>query len=191
MLTTYFYCLLLSVVWRNFCFRGWKKSHQQNTTRKRMFACSIHFHAGWMWKSNVKRKKSVLTLLVEIERVRVFSLEVTLERVCWPCNWKCEKRKSVRRRSIYRKYVSWSRLQKRGTKLKCGRSFEHWPRGSPGQWVPETEGLCASAIFVSGTSGITSILNYRSVSPIDLINTGIRDRQLSIGYRYMEIRLNL
>ena len=38
-----------------------------------------------MWKSNVKRRKSVLTLLIEFERVRVFFLEVTLERVCWPC----------------------------------------------------------------------------------------------------------
>ena len=47
-----------------------------------------------------------------------------------------------------------------------GRSFEHWPRGSPGQWVPKTECLRASAIFVSGKSGITSILNYRSISPI-------------------------
>ena len=131
-----------------------------------MFACCIHFHGGWLWKSNVKRRKSVLTLLVEIERVRGFSQEVTLERVRWPCKWKCEKRKSVGRRSIYRKYVSWSRLQKRGTKLKYGRSFKHWPRGSPGQWVPETECLRASVIFVSGTSGITSILNYRSVSPI-------------------------
>ena len=31
------------------------------------------------WKSNVKKRKSVLTLLVEMERVRVFSLEVTVE----------------------------------------------------------------------------------------------------------------
>ena len=96
-LTTYFYCLFLSVVWRNFCFRGSKNSHWQSITRKRMFACSIHFHGGWLWKMNVKRRKSVLTLLVEIERVRVFSLEVTVERVCWSCRWKCEKRKSVGR----------------------------------------------------------------------------------------------
>ena len=34
------------------------------------------------WKSNVKKWKSVLTLLVEMERVRVLSLEVTMERVC-------------------------------------------------------------------------------------------------------------
>ena len=38
-----------------------------------MSACSIHFHGGWLWKSNVKRRKSVLTLLVEIERVSVLS----------------------------------------------------------------------------------------------------------------------
>ena len=32
------------------------------------------------WKSNVKKRKSVLTLLVKMERVRVFSLKVTMER---------------------------------------------------------------------------------------------------------------
>ena len=106
------------------------------------------------------------------ERERVFSLEVTLERVCWLCKWKCKKRKSV-----YRKYVSWSRLQKRGTKLKCRRSFEHWPHGSPGQWVPETECLRVSAIFVSGTSDITSILNYRSVSPINTSDWVIKTKK--------------
>ena len=108
-----------------------------------------------------------LTAVSWNEKVIVFSLEVTLERVCWPSKWNMKKRKSVKRRSIYRKYVSWSRLQKRGTKFKWGRSFKHWPRGSPGQWFSETEYLRASTFFVSGTSGITSILNYRSVSPID------------------------
>ena len=108
-----------------------------------------------------------LTAVSWNERVIVFSLEVKLERVCWPCKWNCEKRKSFGRRSIYRKYVSWSRLQKRGTKLKCGRSFKHWPYDSPCQWVPKTECLRVSTIFVSGTSGITSILNYRRVSPIN------------------------
>ena len=88
--------VFLSVVW-NFCFRGRKKSHQQSITRKRMVACSIHFHGVWLWKSNVKRRKSMLTLLVEIERVRVFSLEVTQERVCWPRKRKCEKRINVGR----------------------------------------------------------------------------------------------
>ena len=78
-----------------------------------------------------------------------------------------KKRKSVWRRSIYRKYVSWSWLQKRGTKFKWRRGFKHWSRDSPGQWFPETEYLRASAIFVSGTSGIPPILNHRSVSPID------------------------
>ena len=84
------------------------------------------------------------------------------------------KRKSVWRRTIYRKYVSWGRLQKRGTKFKRGQSFKHWPRGSPGQWFPETECLRASAIFVSGTSGITPILNYRSVNPIKRNTNGYK-----------------
>ena len=77
-----------------------------------------------------------------------------------------KKRKGVWKRSIYRKYVSWNRLQKREMKFKCGRSFKQWSRGSPGQWLPETEYLLASAIFVIGTSGIPPNLNYRSVSPI-------------------------
>ena len=83
-----------------------------------------------------------------------------------PCKWNGEKEKeSVWRRSIYRKYVSLSRLPKRGTKFKWGRSFTHWSLASPGQWFPATDCLCASAIFVVGTSSIPPNLNYRSVSP--------------------------
>ena len=77
-----------------------------------------------------------------------------------------KKRKSVWRRSIYRKYVSGSRLQKCGTKFKWGRRCKHWSCGSPGQRSLEIEYLRASAIFVSGTSGMPPILNHRSVSPI-------------------------
>ena len=47
-----------------------------------------------------------------------------------------------------------------------GCCFEHGPCGSPGQCVLKTDCLCASAIFVLGTSGIMAILEYRSVSPI-------------------------
>ena len=35
-----------------------------------------------------------------------------------------------------------------------------------GQLIPKTKKMVLDAIFVSGTSGITSILNYKSVSPI-------------------------
>ena len=41
-------------------------------------------------------------------------------------------------------------------------------RGSPGHWFPETDYLCASAIFVVGTSGIPLKLNYRSVKSYTL-----------------------
>ena len=81
--------MFLSVVWRNFCVRGWKKSHRQSITREWLQKVSI-FVAVDCGKSNVKRGR-VCWLLVEIERVRVFSLEVTLERMCWPCKWKCER----------------------------------------------------------------------------------------------------
>ena len=46
---------------------------EENGCMEYIFSCQ---------KSNVKKRKSVLTLLVEMEKVRVFSLEVTLERVC-------------------------------------------------------------------------------------------------------------
>ena len=88
-----------------------------------------------------------------------------------------KKRKSVWRQSIYRKYVSWGRLQTRGMKFKWERSFKHWPHSSPCQWVPEIDCLCASAIFVSGTSGIMPILYHRSVSPIDAKSLGTTIQQ--------------
>ena len=142
----------LSVIQRNCYFRSWKKSHRQGILRKGMFAWHIHFVAFdgccWIWESD-----SILSGSYTGESV--LALQVRMG-----------KKDSVWRRSIYRKYVSWGRLQTRRTKLKHGRIFKHWPRGSPGQWFPETEYLRASAIFVSGTSGITPSLNYRSVSPI-------------------------
>ena len=141
---------------RNCCFRGWKKSHRQGILRKGMFAWHIHFVAfggcWWIWEcdsilSGSHSGESVLALQVKMwKRGRVFEDE-----------------------SIYRKYVSWSRPQKRGTKFKWGRSFKRWPRGSPGKWFPETEYLLAFAIFVSGICGITPILNYRSMSSINPI----------------------
>ena len=104
-----------------------------------------------------------LTAVSWNERVIVFSLEVTLVRVCRPCKWNL-KRERVLEDEVFIENTSHGvGSKKRGMKLKYGRSFKHWPRGSPCQWVPETECLRASAIFVSGTSGITSILNYRSV----------------------------
>ena len=145
-------CSFLSVIRRNCCFRGWKKSHRKGILRKRMFAWLIHFVAfdscWWMWESD-----SILSGSHTGESV--LALQVKM--------W---KRESVWRRSIYWKYVSWSWVQKRGTKFKWGRSFKQWSRGSPGQWFPKTEYLRASTIFVSGTSGILPILNYRSVSLI-------------------------
>ena len=142
---------------RNCCFRGWKKSHRRSVMWKRDFAWLIHFVAfdgcGWMWESD-----SILSGSHPGESV--LALQVKM--------WK--RKKSVWRRSIYRKYMSWNRLQKRGTKFKWGRSFKHWSRGSQGQWFLETDCLCASAISVSGASGIPSNLDYWSVSPIDTYN---------------------
>ena len=73
-----------------------------------------------------------------------------------------KKRKSVWRRRIYRKYVSWNRLQKTQDEIYTDVVLRR-SRGSPGQWFPETEYVCASAIFVVGTSGIPPKSNYKSV----------------------------
>ena len=127
-------------------FRGWKKSHRQGILRKEMFAWLIHFVAfdvcWWIRESHWRECIS-------------------------PASENVKKRRSVWRRNIYRKYVSWKWLPKRGTKCRWGRSFKQWSSGSPGQWFPETEYLLASAIFVVGTSGIPTYLNYRSVNPIE------------------------
>ena len=80
-----------------------------------------------------------------------------------------KKRKSVWRRRIYRKYVSWNRLQKTQDEIYADVDLSR-SRGSPGQWFPETDYLCASAIFVVGTSGIPPKLNYRSVKSNILLN---------------------
>ena len=77
--------------------------------------------------------------------------------------WKLgKKRKTVWRRRICRKYVSWNRFQRTQDEIYADIVLRR-SRGSPSQWFPETEYLCASAIFVVGTSGIPPKLNYRSV----------------------------
>ena len=153
------------MVRRNYCFRGWKKSHGQGILRKGIFAWLIHFvvfdGCWWIWESDSilsgsHTGESVLALQVKLwKKERVFEDEIFIENTCFEISSK-----------------------KRGTKFKWGRSFKHWSRGSPGQWLPETDCLCASAIFVSGTSGIPPILNYRSVSPIVIpIIVGARERE--------------
>ena len=142
--------IFLSVIRRNCCFWGWKKSYRQGIQRKGMFAWPINFVAfdgcWWIWESDSilsgsHTGESVLALQVKMwKRERVFEDEVLIENTCLGIGSK-----------------------KRRTKFKWGRSFKHWSRGSPGQWFPETEYLRASAIFVSGTSGIPPILNCRSV----------------------------
>ena len=53
----------------------------------------------------------------------------------------CEKRKSVWKRRIYRKYASWKRLQTQDENL-CADVVLRMSRGSHGQWFPETEYVC-------------------------------------------------
>ena len=85
-------CLFLSVVRRNCCFRGWKKSHRQGILRKGMFAWPIHFVAfdgcWWIWESDSilsgsHTGESVLALQVKMwKRERVFEDEVFIENMC-------------------------------------------------------------------------------------------------------------
>ena len=76
----------------------------------------------------------------------------------------CEKRKSVWKRRIYRKYASWKGLQTQDENLRADVVLRR-SRGSSG--FPRLN-MCASAIFVVGTSGIPPILNYRSVKSYKL-----------------------
>ena len=104
-LTTYFYCLFLSVVWRNFCFRGWKKSHQQSITRKRMFACSIHFCGG-------------ILLWVEMREWECSLWKSHWRECVGPVSENVKRERVLEDERIYSKFLSWSRFQKRGMKLK-------------------------------------------------------------------------
>ena len=77
-------CSFLSVIRRNCCFRGWKKSHRPGILRKE---CLHGIYILWC-----------LTAVGETAVKRWSSENV-------------KKKKSVWRRCIYWKYVSWSRLQ--------------------------------------------------------------------------------
>ena len=144
---TYLKCLFLLVVRNSRFLRDWKKSPSQSVLKKWMSARLIHFFGFLLLLVN----KSVTWR----ERVSA-AMEIG------------KKRKSVWRRRIYRKCVLESAPKKKNKKKNAGRNLNadvvlRRSRGSPGQWFPETEYLCASAIFVVGTSGILLKLNYRSV----------------------------
>ena len=143
--TIYFYVFLLFVSFcgltKFLCSRLEKVSpkkynEEENGRMEYTFSCR---------KSNVKRRKSVLTLLVEIERVRAFCLEVILERVCWPCKWKyerelcwlskwnCEKESECWKIRVFIEHsCHWIGSKIAGEDWSSGHSFEHSPRGSPG-----------------------------------------------------------
>ena len=84
-----FKCSFLSVIRRNCCFRGCKKSHRKGILRKGMFAWPIHFVAfdgcWWIWESDSilsgsHTGESVLALQVKMwKRERVFEDEVFIE----------------------------------------------------------------------------------------------------------------
>ena len=85
-------CSFLSVVRRNCCFRGWKKSYRQSILRKVMFAWLVHFVAfdvcWWIRESDSilsgsHTGESVLALQVKMwKRERVFEDEVFIENTC-------------------------------------------------------------------------------------------------------------
>ena len=73
----------------------------------------------------------------------------------------CKKRKSVWRRRIYRKYVSWKWFQTQD-EIYARTQFYAGHVVLLANGFPRLN-MCASAIFVVGTSGILPKLNYRSV----------------------------
>ena len=85
-------CSFLSVVRRNCCFQGWKKSHGQSILRKGMFAWLLHFVAfdvcWWIRESDSilfgsHTGESVLALQVKMwKRGRVFEDGVFIENTC-------------------------------------------------------------------------------------------------------------
>ena len=97
-------CSFLTVMRRNCCFRGWKKSHQQCIMRKGMFARHIHFVAfdgcWWIWESDSilsgsHTGESVLALQVKMwKKGRVFEDEVFIENTCLGVGSKNAGRKS-------------------------------------------------------------------------------------------------
>ena len=97
---------------------------------------------------------------------------VTLKRVCQRCNGNWEKEiVSLKTMYLYKILV----LESAQKKKNAGRNLNadvvlSRSRGSPDQWFPETDYLCASAIFDVGTRGIPPKLNYRSVKSYTLSN---------------------
>ena len=83
----------------------------------------------------------------------------------------CKKRKSVWRRRIYRKYVSWKWLRTQD-EIYARALFYVGHVVLLANGFPRLN-MCASAIFVVGTSGIPPKLNYRSVkskSPLAMVH---------------------
>ena len=124
--------------------RDWKKSHSQSILKKWMSARLIHFfafHFCW-WIRGMSHWRECVSVSMEIGEKRVFEDDVFRENTCLGIGSKKTQDE------IYADIVL------------------NWSRGSPGQWFPETEYLCASAIFIVGTSGIPPNLSYRSVGLI-------------------------
>ena len=148
-------CSFLSVIRRNCCFRAWKKS--QGILMKGMFAWLIHFMVfdgcWWIWESDSilsgsHTGESVLALQVKLwKRGRVFEDEVFIENTCLRVGSLNAGRNSNEDVVLNTDHV-----------VLLANGF------------PETEYLRASAIFVSGTSSIPPILNYRSVNPVDTMS---------------------
>ena len=115
---TYLKCLFLFVVRNSRFLRDWKKSLSQSILKKWMSARLIHFffffafHFCWWIRRGSHWRECVSTAMEIGEK---------------------KKRKRVWRRRIYRKYVSWNRLQKTQDEIYADVVLRR-SRGSPGQW---------------------------------------------------------
>ena len=131
------YLNVFRFVMRNSWFLwDWKKSHSQCILKKWMSARLIHFfafHSCWWIRRMSHWKESV-----------------------YPLRRICVKRERVFEDGVFIENTCLGSGSKRRTKFTRGRSFTQVT------WFPRLN-MCASAIFVVGTSGIPPKLNYRSV----------------------------
>ena len=160
-----FKCSFVPVVWNSWCFRGWKKFSQTKYIEEMNVCVAYPFCGFWHMLVNKRVTLERVGFFWGGKRDRVFEVDVFIENTCLGVG---------------------SKNAGRNSNVDVVLSRSH---GSPGQWFPETEYLCASAIFVVGTIGIPPNLNYRSVSPI--ISTHVCYSMQNFVYIYIYIYTGL
>ena len=147
-------------VYRNFwdCVRGRKKSNWKGRTEEKKVAECIHLRRVDCWKSKCKRERvCVLSLEVKMDRMSSWKTRAYVGNPCHAVGSKCAGQNQSADVVVSTNHVTF--LTNR---------------------FPRLISLPTSAIFVSGTRGITAILKYRSVNPISLLNISVRISLVSL-----------